>query len=348
MKKLFLLPLLLIAMMGAASAQVQVRADAGVNGTTVHISAAATTTAKSITAWHIYADTKDVYANKADVATIATNLTLPVGKHSLIVKAWDIKGATGSATLSVTVSSTPPPPPPPSGPVPPANATAIANVQSLDNWQSCDTPVCSGSKAGASGSWWYALNNTTPSLTGASAEFHADGTAGENVLWHRGMPIIAGDTRAHFIYDYWVYMPAGSTNHVWSFEHDILGMYNGRKYNFSTQCHITSYINHAAHWDTYDGYNHHWIHTPISCAALIDTGKWHHIQIAGERTSDLRNHYLSFTTDGVTATVPTAYAWFATLPSNWANHWTLQVQINLMTGNSGSSEYYDKSTLFVF
>lgn len=350
-KYLALLLLLVCSLFASAAVSVKVSSPTSTSGTLpskVEVKASATSTKAAITRWHVYVDGVSRY-DAWNKSAIDATITLKDGKHSLIVRAWDHTSAYDSYFVTITVDSTPPPPPPPvdNSPKPPAGATDIANIQNFTKWGSCDAPSCSGSTSGASGSWWFSNFNTSPSLSASSTHFHADGTAGEDVLWYTATTV-PNDQGSHFIYDYWVYTTPGSTNHVIAFEHDILGVANGFKYNFSTQCHITSFANKAAHWDTYDGYNHHWKHTAISCAALLETGKWHHIKVYGEHLSDNRTHYISFTTDGVTVPVPDTYAYFQSLPTTWQSHWTLQVQIDLLTGNTGSDEYYDQAHLYVW
>ncbi len=91
---------------GAQSVTVQISSP--VNGATlpapVHVRASAKSL-RQITGWKVYVDSVAVYTAGA-VTSIDAYLTMAQGNHHLTVKAWNSKGASGSATDTVTVSST--------------------------------------------------------------------------------------------------------------------------------------------------------------------------------------------------------------------------------------------------
>jgi hypothetical protein len=81
------------------------------NGSTVsspvHVVASATS-ANPITFMRIYVDNIDVYdiaANRID-----TSVSMAAGRRSIVVQAWDSKGAFFKATITITVNAPPPPP----------------------------------------------------------------------------------------------------------------------------------------------------------------------------------------------------------------------------------------------
>src|SRR5438874_401465 len=57
----------------------------------------------TITGWHIYVDGVDSYSAGA-VTRIDTNLSVPNGTHTLVVRAWDTSGAFADQTLTVNVA----------------------------------------------------------------------------------------------------------------------------------------------------------------------------------------------------------------------------------------------------
>ena len=58
--------------------------------------------AHTITGWHIYVDSVDVFGQN-NVSSINTNVSMSAGTHTVLVRAWDSTGAYGDETISVTV-----------------------------------------------------------------------------------------------------------------------------------------------------------------------------------------------------------------------------------------------------
>ncbi|PYX49121.1 MAG: hypothetical protein DMG79_09765, partial [Acidobacteria bacterium] len=76
-------------------------------GSPVNIQASASPTAgHSITGWWIYLDGAAI-SNFGSVTSIASNLTMGLGTHSVVVRAWDTSGAYGDQTLTLTASKKP-------------------------------------------------------------------------------------------------------------------------------------------------------------------------------------------------------------------------------------------------
>ncbi len=63
---------------------------------------ATVSSAHSITAWHVYVDSVDSFAQN-NGNSIDMNLAMGSGVHSILVRAWDSTGALGDQTVSVTV-----------------------------------------------------------------------------------------------------------------------------------------------------------------------------------------------------------------------------------------------------
>jgi hypothetical protein len=64
---------------------------------------ASATSARTITAWHIYVDSVDKF-DGGQVSSISASLTdLTAGTHTMIVRAWDASGAFGDETMQITV-----------------------------------------------------------------------------------------------------------------------------------------------------------------------------------------------------------------------------------------------------
>src|SRR5579864_2637918 len=83
-------------------------ADGSSGGSQVNVQASATpTTGATISGWHIYVDSTDVFS-AGTVSSINTTLTLATGTHTVLVRAWDTTGAFGDRTLTVTANSSTP------------------------------------------------------------------------------------------------------------------------------------------------------------------------------------------------------------------------------------------------
>ena len=76
-------------------------------GTPVNVRASSSPTAgQSITGWKIYVDGATAYS-VGSVTSIDANVTMHIGIHSVVIRAWDTSGAYGDQTLGLTVSNKP-------------------------------------------------------------------------------------------------------------------------------------------------------------------------------------------------------------------------------------------------
>lgn len=300
-----------------------------------------------ITGWHIYADGKNVFGGNLKATHISTALTLPEGKHSLIVRAWDQTGAYGSYYLTANVQLVPTPtpdptptpqPPPDAGPTPPADALVVTDIEQRSTWFSCASSACSGSSKPVA--FYVAPFQTDPSQDGSSTLFHIDGSAYADVLWAAKIgPALSSKT--HYILDYWIRPNADTLTNAEALEFDVVFAYGGRKWDFSHQFHYS-----GTHLDTWDGSALKWIHTNIAMPKL-DPTQWHHIKLYDERVGT-QTHNISFTVDGVTYPVPDTYTWRNTRLTNWSNSVNVQVQLDDNSHGGPVSEYVDKLTLYAW
>jgi hypothetical protein len=63
---------------------------------------ASASSAHTITGWHIYVDSVDSYSVN-NVSSISASVTMSVGTHTVIVRAWDSTGAYGDQTFTLNV-----------------------------------------------------------------------------------------------------------------------------------------------------------------------------------------------------------------------------------------------------
>ena len=322
----------------SASAFAGVTISSPANGSTVtsptHFVASATST-NPISFMHIYVDGKSIYG--AAVSNIDLSPAIPAGKHSVVVQAWDVKGATFKSSLSITVSgtSTPaptPPPPPPTPPTIPSNAIVENNMDEITGWKSCD--ACSGQFQNGPVTLRTATYGiTSPSMDGKSMQLWVGGTNpyGSALFW-KGM----GQTTArHYVTDLYFYLkdPAASQ----AMEFDIYQDLNSRHVVLGIEC---SYKNTHT-WRVYDTTYQHWRQTTIPCNPYT-AYTWHHLITEQERMADGRSHMISLTIDGKKYYVNMYYGDRA---GSSYNQSTLGLQLD---GNSTMTAYaawYDKVTV---
>ncbi len=76
-------------------------------GSPINIQASASPTpGQSISGWWIYVDGVATY-NGGGTSSISANVSMALGTHTVVVRAWDTSGADGDQTLSLTVSNKP-------------------------------------------------------------------------------------------------------------------------------------------------------------------------------------------------------------------------------------------------
>lgn len=80
--------------------------NAGVDSPAAIQATATPTAGHTISGWWIYVDGAGVY-NGGAVTALNANITMSVGTHTVLVRAWDTSGTFGSQTLTLTVASNP-------------------------------------------------------------------------------------------------------------------------------------------------------------------------------------------------------------------------------------------------
>jgi hypothetical protein len=302
----------------------------------IHVHATASSS-HPITGWHIYIDSVNAYSGPA-TGTIDTNLTASVGKHELVIRAWDTTGAYDSQALQATVSSASSAPVVPSTglPKPPSTAKVFSNIEQMTSgWGACHTASCAGGSG--SGTYWQAFNQTTPALDGRSMELAQDGRW-SNALWYRKMG--ADNSVTNFLWDFYVQLDGASVNAAQALEYDAFQFVGGYNYMIGTECNYAAGV-----WDTWNEATQRWIHTTIPCKKF-STGTWHHIQ--WYMTTNHSNHtytYKTLVVDGVVhnlnQTQPAKYlAWGDNLGAQW--------QLDVNASGSTYHEWVDRASLTVW
>lgn len=211
--------------------------------------------------------------------------------------------------------------------------TVFSKIQQKSGWQSCD--VCSGAGGnGSSAVHWLAQFQTTPSLSGGSAEFYYGGPeAYSSALWWEQLG--AMPTATHFTYDLYFYVTDATVPQALEF--DVNQSLNGKKYIFGTECDLRG--TYKGYWRVYDA-KLHWTNTGVACAG-ITSAKWHHLTWQLERTSDGHTHFITVTIDGVTKTVNRYY----TPTTSSAKELNIAVQTDGNKTGTAFSLWVDQITL---
>ena len=283
------------------------------NGATVtspvHVVASAASSSP-IDAMRIYVDNASVYLVQGN--RIDTNLTLSSGSHSMVVQAWDSKGAVFKTSRTITVTNTRP-----------TIKKVYSKIDQMLGWQSCD--VCAGANGqGPATPHWQAQFQRSPSLDGASSEFFVGGsTPYAAALWWKQLGPL--DTARFFVYDISFYFSDATAPQALEF--DVNQSLNGKKYIFGTECDFKG----AKMWRIWD-YNLHWISTGIPCTALTPN-RWHRLTWEFERTTAGKTHFIAVTVDGVRKIVER----YLTPQPSGAHELNVAFQ---MDGNSSMTDYH--------
>jgi hypothetical protein len=225
--------------------------------------------------------------------------------------------------------------------------TTYSNIDDIQKyapptgWGSCTS--CAGG-ANTVDSYWMALNQTTPSLDGASTEFHMTASKqwADVLFWNKLGP---NTSATHFTWSFYFRVSSSSTN-LAALEFDIFQFIVPVEYMFGSQCTYTT-----GYWDVWNASTHKWVQTSLGCTKFT-TNTWHHIVWNVHRTTtDNKMHYDSLTIDGVQHTLNIAEPSGA-LPSGWSNmmgvQWQLDGPGNLNLLPITANEWIDKVSLKVW
>jgi hypothetical protein len=253
----------------------------------VHVTANGTAPGGAL-AMQIYADGTLVYA--VNSASLDTYVPLSAGWHNLAVKVWGPNNWSTYSTVSVDAQNVTASSPPPA---PTTTGTAIYNIQTQPNWDSCNT--CAG---GAAVPYSMAENVASPSLSGHAAQFWLGGSAPySSALWWKQLtPVSLGNFK--YEADFYVNNPAA----VQGLEFDVNQVIGGYRYIFGTECDVRNTGTFRV-WDTLNG---GWVSTGIHCPAPT-ANTWHHIAWEFQRTSAGQALFVAVTLDGIRHDVNMSY-----------------------------------------
>lgn len=301
----------------------------GSNPNTVNVYATAYSSS-GVTGWIIYVD--DAVAYRADNigSTLSHSIWLSNGRHLLYARAWTSDSFGTSSTEVVQVG-----PAPRSSsvlPTPPSDATVLSEIQNTsDNWKDCS--LCAEGTHDTT-NYWMAPYQNSPSMSGSSREFYADGLPWTNVLFIKTMP--AYNSASHFLWDFWVYHDSKSAANIWSSEFDLWQILDGKEFMVGSQCDFGD-----GYWDTWDSANNRWVENGIACPRWA-ANTWHHIQWYVERVSPTQYRYDTLVVDGKGYGLNQTWG---VNPTSWPDSVGIQWQLDESANGDPIHEWIDKVKL---
>jgi hypothetical protein len=203
----------------------------------------------------------------------------------------------------------------------------------------CNETNCAGG-SGLS-SYFAAINQTTPSLSGSSLEIDSEGPdANALFYWHNSTDNALAGSVPHFLEDFWIY--TDGTDGVGAFEYDPDLYVQGYKYDMSIQC---DYVD-GKMWRLWDSLDNKWVAaTPtLPCGWSLNT--WHHVQLYS--TANLTNHTYTYQALVIDGNATVLGATYSALKNGWEPTIGTEAQLDGNSSGLAIHEWIDKMTLTVW
>jgi hypothetical protein len=283
---------LLLTLPGLASVSV----SAKYSGSTSPITISGTASSNyAITGWTIYVDSNLVFRQDTSATSLSKSVSMSSGTHKVTVKAWDSSGTNGSASLTVSVSSSTSTT---SGliPKPPSSAKYFNNIDQMSGWIKCS--ACANTVSATD--YWFKQWVGSPSLDGASMQTYIKGSYGTwaDDLFVRKFGDQTWARNIEFSMNFlWNAPKTKQANGAWvvqAIEFDARMLIGDFKYLFGTQCDY----GHGS-WDIWSNTGRYWQHTSIPCQKW-GPNSWH--KVTWYFTIDNTHkylHYAALQVDGV-------------------------------------------------
>ena len=176
----------------------------------------------------------------------------------------------GNAASTATPTTSPASPNPPATPVVGGNTTLFDNIQQASGWLTCGNCGNTGA-AGATATYSMIQGITSPSESGSSAEFSIGGQyAYANGYWYYRHPP-RSTAMSSLVYQFDLYIPAGSENAPQAIEFECQQRLNGYIYNFAWQADYAS-----NQWRVFNYTARKWEDAGIPLQRFAPNS-WHHI-----------------------------------------------------------------------
>jgi hypothetical protein len=279
------------------------------NGSTIssqasYVATATTNCPAGVASMGIYVDSVLVYVTPG--GSLNTQLSMGLGKHVTVVKAWDTCSGVGVTTVNLTVTG-----------------TTLSNLQAAGGWNQWGElpPVYDICPAPCPGITWAMTQNIkSPSLSGSATRFDMGGThAYSDVLWSNpliGQGAVASrqdvshtymPTLHNFIMDTDFYVTNLAVTQ--DLEFDVNMYMNGIGMEWGTEC------NHLADgaWDIWDNIDVQWIATTVPCT--LKNNAWNHFTLQVQRQPNDDLLYQTITVNGVVYNINQTVVPFSVPPS---------------------------------
>lgn len=293
---LLALQVAVLAALGAApsvsAAGVTVSVSSPANNATVSspvtINASASSTS-TITGWHIYVDSQNVYG-AGQVNAISASISMSIGSHQVVVRAWDSTGAYGDQTLTLNVQA----------------GTTIGGIDQMTDWVNCTASACGTTNGGASFVWQTGAS--APDGSAPTTKFGLTGGPSYSgmYMYHRNLSLAPGTGTTAvktLTYAFDLYMPSASINAPQAIEFEVQQENGVNLFNFAWQ------LDYGDMWQTqqmwlrlYNYSSKQWVDSGLPKLSRLGAG-WHHIS-AAFHTSGTSIYHDSITIDGTTYMVP--------------------------------------------
>jgi hypothetical protein len=261
---------------------------------------------KGISAMGIYPAAGQL-AYKVKGAKLDTNLHMGDGERTVVVQEWDNCGRTAKTAVNLTVGSSSG-----TGSSLPSNAKTFANLHSLKGWQGYallppNYPLCSWcSPSGPETTWSWTKGIKSPSLSGNATKttiggqkVYSDAFWNNKLIGDFSTQGLHDDNKTlipslhNFVYDVWFY--GNNLEASEALEFDLNQFMPGKGFIWGHECRIKG----GHEWDIWDNVNEHWINTGIPCHPV--SGKWNHLVLRVQRTSDDKVLFKSIELNGQVA-----------------------------------------------
>lgn len=211
--------------------------------------------------------------------SIDSLIWMSTGHHDLLILATDKNGNNASTTFSLNVTD---------GPV-----FTVSDIQKIPDWEPCSAnfppghpragQICAAGLGDAVST--MTENQSTPSLSGASAHFTMGGpTPYSNELWTK---FLGGGTNvSKFTYE--MYFMVDQPDRPQALEFDVNQAFDNQRWVFGSECNFKD----SGKWDVWDG-KLGWQPTSVPCNPF-PANTWIHLKWEFERVGN-QVHYVSLT-----------------------------------------------------
>ena len=270
----------------------------------VHVAATAEDLS-TVTGYVVYVDSVNVFRNFAP--TMDAWIILPLGQHSLYIKAWDAHSSYTTRTYQINITGFAPP-------SPPIYAQRIDGIDG-NSWTVDNNPDVGGKcNDGSLGVFDSSSDPNTDNVPSPGIHFIVNGTCqyDDSLFYWKDRDVQSLESATNYLWEFWFYVPKTTdTKNVQALEFDLfhaVPLSDGvHKFMFGTQCNYTKNA-----WDFWlpSGSRLAWVTSSLS-PCRFSTGAWHHALYFLQRVTSAGYQQIPLTFSPTTDT--NSYLRFGTL-----------------------------------